>query len=605
MVSDLPIERTTGQVVKDFAFDVFDYGKEFTMGFIDGGIERPINGIGQVVSLGHLPKVDLVELDPNVTGGKLAAQKIGTAAGMIFDYVLVAAATNKLAGKLLGASASATAVRLTGSGMAGFVSGAVLEPLKPGESQWNRLANGTTQAVTFTAMDAFSVGLASKFGAPTFMNSVARGGLSGFGAGVVHANAESLTHGRGFASGEQMLSEGITWGTGGAIMGGISYGVSRFMSGDRTALKGDAKTALTAEGEQANITVRNLEGGKAQVEIVEMPNGTRMIRQGTADKWISNDGTKNFQEWSGDVRLSPEGKLQFVYRYAKAPSAVTVDVRLPDGSRVALAGADGKLALPGTTIDATNQTLSDGAIVSLKKLNVDIPADRLQVESVTTGKAVSTNYSVDLTAAEAAKLRQALTTSGAQIVTGDKAIAALKPMNAGNGIVPEGVSGEFIYDRPMSDHTSTVAYMFRGDDGKIKVLTGTRNVAPFQGKEALPGGFTNVNGGAVEHPVQTATREMFEETRMQIGQPTLVRIGDGFNRDVRNRVIDFQWGVFGNQSDIAKMAATDDLGNLAVKDVETLLRDPKALAFDHYAVLSEAYRSIAKIVRAGGAAAAN
>ncbi len=495
------------QVVKDFAFDVFDYGKEFTKGFIDGGIERPLNGIAQVVSFGHLPKLDLVELDPSVSGGKLAAQKVGTAAGAIFDYILVAAAMNKVAGKLIGAPATTTGVRLTGSAMTGFVSGAVLEPLKPGESQWNRLANGTTQAVTFTAMDAFSGGLASKFGAPTFMNSVARGGFSGFGAGVVHANADSLTHGRGFATPDQMLYEGATWGAGGAIMGGISYGVSRFMSGDRTELRGQSRNALTAEGDQAKITVSNLENGKTQIESVELPNGTRMMRQGTGDKWVSNSGTPNYQEWSGDVRLSPEGKLQYVYRYAKAPTAVTVEVRLPDGSRVALPGADGKLAFPGTTIDSTNQTLADGAISSLKKLNVEIPADRLKVEGVTAGTAVSTNYSVELTAAEAAKLRHSLSTSGAQIVTGDKAIAALKLVNAITGPVAEGKAGEFIYDRPMSDHTSTVAFMFKGDDQKIKVLTGTRNVAPFQGKEALPGGFANVNGGAVEHPVQSAARE--------------------------------------------------------------------------------------------------
>ena len=601
MALELPIERTTGKVVKDFAFDVFDYGKEFTKGFIDGGIERPLNGIGQVVSLGHLPQFDLVELDPHVTGGKLAAQKFGNAAGMIFDYILVSAAMNKVAGKLLGAPAASTGVRLTGSAMSGFVSGAVFEPLKPGESQWNRLANGTTQAVTFTAMDAFSGGLASKFGAPTFMNSVARGGLSGFGAGVVHANADSLTHGRGFATTGQMLNEGITWGAGGAIMSGISYGVSRFMSGDRTALKGESRNALTAEGQQAKITVRNLENGKTQIESVELPNGTRMMRQGTGDKWVSNSGTPNYQEWSGDIRLSAEGKLQYVYRYAKAPTTVTVEVRLPDGSRVALTGTDGKLALPGTTIDATSQTLSDGAISSLKKLNIEIPADRLKVEGVTAGTSVSTNYSVELTAAEAAKVRQALATSGAQIVSGDKAIAALKPVSGLAGPVAEGKAGEFVYDRPMSDHTSTVAFMFKGDDQKIKVLTGTRNVAPFQGKEALPGGFANVKGGAVEHPVQSAAREMMEETGLRMGEPTLVRIGDSFNRDVRNRVIDFQWGIFGNKSDLSKLAASDDLGNLAVKDVETLLRDPKALAFDHHAVLTEAYRNLSKIIRSGQA----
>ncbi len=90
-----------------------------------------------------------------------------------------------------------------------------------------------------------------------------------------------------------------------------------------------------------------------------------------------------------------------------------------------------------------------------------------------------------------------------------------------------------------------------------------------------------------------------EETGLRMGEPTLVRSGDSFNRDVRNRIIDFQWGVFGSKADLSKLAASDDLGNLAVKDVETLLSDPKALAFDHHAVLTEAYRNLSRIIRAG------
>lgn len=595
--------------IKDFSYGVIDHGIEFGKAFVDTGIERPINGIAQVVSLGHLPAIDIVQPDANAHGTKKFAQMAGSAAGVMFDFVVLNSLTSKATSSLLGAPSTALGTRLTTSALTGFVSGSVLTPLKPGETQWHRLSNGATQAASFVAMDGISTSLGAAFGTPTLLNSIARGGISGAGAGVVHANMDSLTHGNGFASGRQMLLEAGSWGTGGAVMGGISYGIGKLMAGDRSFKKGEQSTALTADGDQAKITVRKLENGGSQIESVELPNGTRMVRQDGSNKWLNNGGTPQQQAWEGDVRLSPEGKLQYVYRFEKAPSVVTVDIKLPDGSRVAVKAADGSLILPNKTIDATAETLSDGALSSLRKLNVDIPKERLQISSVTTSGSVNTNFSVELTQAEAARLRSAIAapsagfagattgSTGVTIVPSGKEILTTTPLKgASAGGLHENVPGEYVYDKPMSDHTSTVAFVFKGEDQRLKVLTGERKVAPAKGQEALPGGFVDLNGKLVEHPAQTAAREMMEETGLKISEPTLLRIGDAFGRDTRNRVIDFQWGVFGNRSDLARLLASDDLGNLQIKDVEQLLGNPRALAFDHHQVLQEAYRNISRMI---------
>lgn len=588
--------------IKGFSFGVLDHGLEFGKAFVDTGIERPVNGIAQVVSLGHLPAIDIVQPDASAKGTRKFAQMAGSAAGVMFDFAVLNTVAGRATSSLLGAPSTALGTRLATSALAGFVSGSVLTPLKPGESQWYRLANGATQAASFVAMDGISGSLGAAFGTPTLMNSIARGGISGAGAGIVHANMDSLTRGNGFASGRQMMLEAGSWGVGGAVMGGVSYGIGKLMAGDRS-IKGEKASARTADGEQAKITVSKLENGGTRIESVELPNGTRMVRQAGSNKWLNNGGTPQQQAWEGDVRLSAEGKLQYVYRFEKAPSMVTVDIKLPDGSRVAVKASDGSLILPGKTIDVTTETLSDGALSSLRKLNLDIPKERLQVQGITTGGSVNTNFSVELTAAEAAKLRTAIAAQpGTSIVTGGKEILTTAPVSASRGVLRENLPGEYVYDRPMTDHTSTVAFVFKGDDQRLKVLTGERKVAPAKGQEALPGGFVDINGKIVENPAQTAAREVLEETGLKIGKPTLLRIGDAFGRDSRNRVIDFQWGVFGNKSDLAKLLASDDLGNLQVRDLRHLLSNPRSLAFDHHQVLQEVHRNISRMIESAQSA---
>lgn len=613
MVSEIASKSGAENVIGDVGSHLLDYGARFAKGFVDGGIERPFNGIAQVASFGQLPAIDIVQVDQYATGVEKLAQDMGSATGQIFDFLVL----SKLVGSAatsMGAPEAALSTRLGTSGLTGFLSGSVLTPLNPGESQWNRLANGTSQAVSFMAMDGISTALTPKLGSPTLFNSITRGGISGAGAGVVFANMDSLTHGKGLASGSEMLSEGLSWGTGGALMGGAGYGFSKFISKDAAAAppKSEAtqkpeatpksevysRVAHTADGESAKVFVRQFESGKSHIDTVELPNGTRMVREGL-NKWSTNPDTPQHQVWRGDIRLSDTGKLQYVYQYAKAPDVVTVDIRLPDGSRVAIPGADGKLVLPGGSVDIANQTLADAALTSLRKLNIDVPKDRLQVEGITASDSVSTNYSLRLTPEEAAGLRLSSSSSGAKVVPEGAAVELPKSV-AHDTPVGENVPGEYVYDRPMADHTSTTAYLYLGEDGRLKVLIGVRKLAPEQGKDALPGGFLDIKGKAVESPYDAAVRETLEETGLQLTNPKVVRIADTFGRDSRGRGIDTQFMQFGTKESIKPLlepSVTEDpklrdLLRLQERDVLELLSDPNSLAFDHHKALLAAYQDI-------------
>jgi ADP-ribose pyrophosphatase YjhB (NUDIX family) len=586
--------------VKHDAAVVLDDLDGLARGLWQGGIERPLNGLSQFATNGQVPELHVFETDSNAHGLKAFMQSAGSAAGVIFDFAVL----SKLSASAVEASGlaatSSVGGRLAATALTGFAYGAVLTPLKPGESQSVRVANGLTTAASFLAFDGLSAAIGSQIAAPTFLNSVLKGGLSGFGAGMVNANMESLTHGHGLATGQKMLKAGEAWGTGAAVMGGLGYLWSKIgaNSDQSTEPKTDKMRNLqTADGQDARVSYTQLADGQQRIDKVELANGTKMVRAADGS-WISNEGTPQFQVWRGDVQVDAGGKLNFIYKFEKAPSVVTLDVRLPDGSRLSAINQGGETALPATTLDATRETLSDAALNTLKRLNLDIPRERLALDGVSTSSSVNTRFAVQLTTDEAAQLRQSLASqAGFKIVSLDQAgdLAGKTPVLVDGG-AGENQSGTFTYGSPMADHTSTVAYLFKGDDARWKVLTGLRKVAPEAGREALPGGFLDIKGRVVEDPADAAAREVMEETGLHISRPTLVRIGDAFNRDIRNRIIDFQYGVLGNKQELAKLFAGDDLGSLDVKDVEQLLADPRALAFDHHQALQAAYDSVAKML---------
>ncbi len=358
---------------------------------------------------------------------------------------------------------------------------------------------------------------------------------------------------------------------------------------------GDVKTvsASLADGRSATVTLQGAADGGTQVSEVKMADGTVLSRQGATNHWVTDGGGPGKTVWDGDVRLNDNDQLSFVYKYEKAPSVVSVEARLPDGSKVALAGPDGSLSLPSSTVDTISQRLPEAGSQSVKPLYLIISPDRLQLDSVSTGSAVNTKYVVNLNDDEAASVRQlAATDAGVKIVPADTPVGQVAAAAHATGPMGENVPGAYEYSQPMPDHTASVALFSKADDGSWNVLTGLREREPFAGKVALPGGFLDMPGGSIEAPADAATRELAEETGVKTANPALVRIGDSLGRDARNRIIDFQYSAVASPEDMAKINPSDDLYGVKPLSVKELLADPNSLAFDHYQMLSAAYQHL-------------
>jgi|GEM_PF-3835497 len=608
----------------DLFHEVMHDASEFGKAFFHSAVENPVNSVGQIVSFGHLPELHILEPDANATGAAKWAQMAGSVAGTLVDCVILsevaAVAVAGLAGEaaVVGGTAAVEAAglgfgeRLAATGIAGFATGALLTPLKPGESGWHRLTNGVTSAASFMTFDGVASGLASQFANPTFLNTVFRSGVAGGLAGTVNANVKSLTEGHGLATVEQTLSQAESWAAGGAIMGGASYLLAKgweaiTAKSDNSGEAAQAtiladRSARLADGREVKVAVTEGSDGLSQVQQVQMPDGTILTRQAAGNSWkalapgeasgSATPSTANTTEWIGDVKVNPDGQLSFLYKFEKAPSNVSLEARLPDGSKVALAGPDGSLSLPGNRIGALSDRLPDTAAQSAKALNLDIAADRVRLDNVTTNGGVSSNYVVDLSAEEAAKVRAlALQNTSIKIVPSEQAIG---PVQSATAHIGENMPGSFHYDQPMADHTATMAVFKESPDGTWKVLTGLRDNAPFKDHEALPGGFLDLSGASVETPAHAATRELAEETGVILDNPKLVGVADELGRDSRNRVIDFGFGAVVPKNDASKLLDDSDLKGLKWQDLNELLADPKRLAFDHYRLLTQAYEQLIK-----------
>jgi len=79
-----------------------------------------------------------------------------------------------------------------------------------------------------------------------------------------------------------------------------------------------------------------------------------------------------------------------------------------------------------------------------------------------------------------------------------------------------------------------------------------------------------------------------------VKDPTMVGLADELGRDGRNRIIDFGFGSVLPADNPGTLDPTSDLKGLEWKDLNSLLADPKRLAFDHYRLLTQAYEQLIK-----------
>lgn len=130
--------------------------------------------------------------------------------------------------------------------------------------------------------------------------------------------------------------------------------------------------------------------------------------------------------------------------------------------------------------------------------------------------------------------------------------------------------------------------VFGFDESDLKVLLVKRDVEPFRGTWALPGGFVDID----ENLDEAARRELKEETgidRLYLEQ--LYTFGDP-DRDPRGRVISVAYCALVKLSDHRLAAATDasDAAWFPVNDIPSL-------AFDHANILEVALKRLKGKVR--------
>lgn len=132
------------------------------------------------------------------------------------------------------------------------------------------------------------------------------------------------------------------------------------------------------------------------------------------------------------------------------------------------------------------------------------------------------------------------------------------------------------FDRPS---VTVDIVVFSILNGVLKILLIQRNILPFKGSWALPGGFVKMK----ETLDQAASRELLEETGIKkIYMEQLYTFGD-IKRDPRTRVITIAYLALLPTTNVGLKADTD------VADVKWFsVNKLPALAFDHQSIVSVA-----------------
>ncbi len=145
----------------------------------------------------------------------------------------------------------------------------------------------------------------------------------------------------------------------------------------------------------------------------------------------------------------------------------------------------------------------------------------------------------------------------------------------------------FTYEFPRAALTVDCV-VFGLDEDDLKVMLIQRDLPPFRGKWALPGGFVRVD----ETLEDAARRELQEETGLErVFLEQLYTFSD-IDRDPRERVVTVAWYALVRLSDHRVLAATD------ARDAAWFgLDDLPRLAFDHKKILDAAYQRLQGKVR--------
>jgi hypothetical protein len=228
----------------DSSVKTSDLVAEFGASAFDSAIQRPINGLTQLTGrlIGHeLPQLQLVDVQKGGSHSEVFARQAGAAVGMLVPFLGTRALVRGGLGSRLGTGYGGVAAE---GGLTGLAMGTVFTPVEKGQPFWQtRIANGLTDAGTFSVLNVFGkgIGSAKAFSMTAETPLISRmtkgalaGSISALPAGFAHAELNSITHGRGPASAAEIAGDM----TGFALFGGLFGGAggarfrSRFISGN-------------------------------------------------------------------------------------------------------------------------------------------------------------------------------------------------------------------------------------------------------------------------------------------------------------------------------------------------------------------------------------
>lgn len=133
------------------------------------------------------------------------------------------------------------------------------------------------------------------------------------------------------------------------------------------------------------------------------------------------------------------------------------------------------------------------------------------------------------------------------------------------------------YDYPRPAVTVDVAIVAQKDNETYVLLIKRKN-EPFRGCWALPGGFLDMN----ETLLQSAVRELFEETGLRVESLQQFRTYDAINRDPRHRTLTTVFIGFIEDS-LPVVIGNDDASQARWFNLKNL----PPLAFDHAQIIED------------------
>jgi hypothetical protein len=214
---------------------------DFGRAVVHTGVERPVNGLTQLVGLPELHLVDDKQIHDSV------GATLGNMVGIGFDMALLARFGAPLLGNIGGAGALGTATRFA---ILGGVYDGLLQPANPDSHNMltDRVTNGLVGAATWGALGLAGAGLdrTGLFAVPearSLAASIGYGALTGSAGGLAHAESKALfKDGQLLASPGDFAGDALSYGVMGGVFGGVGFGLNKLAGTSKYDWQGDHRS---------------------------------------------------------------------------------------------------------------------------------------------------------------------------------------------------------------------------------------------------------------------------------------------------------------------------------------------------------------------------